>query len=88
MVQANIEEKIIKTLKEDLEFQVDFEDISKDETFIKLGLDSLSYVKLIVLLEEKFGIEFDDSLLNSNEATMQDIIEFIVRTDSSEEDLN
>lgn len=52
--------EIIETTKEFLseEFEVDIEDIQPDNNLQEtLDLDSLDYVDLVVVLEEKFGFK-------------------------------
>jgi tyrocidine synthetase-2 len=40
--------------------------ISPEDDFAKLGLDSISFIKLMADIENKFGIEFEDEILNNN----------------------
>lgn len=42
-------------------------EIKDDDKLSSIGVDSLSIVEIIVGLEEKFNIEFDDSELNSEQ---------------------
>lgn len=37
-------------------------------------LDSLNFIRLVVLIEDEFGIEFDDSMLNYNEFADYDLL--------------
>ncbi|MCT0500553.1 MAG: acyl carrier protein [Lactococcus cremoris] len=42
-------------------------EIKDDDKLSSIGVDSLSIIEIIVGLEEKFNIEFDDSELNSEQ---------------------
>jgi len=39
-------------------------DLEKNDNLTKLGINSMSFVKLIVMLELEFGLEFDDEILD------------------------
>jgi len=54
------------------------ESIETCDTLVSIGIDSLRMVELIVTLEDKFGITFDDSDIDSNLLkTVNDIIELV-----------
>lgn len=51
---------------------------AEQELKADIGLDSLSLVAVIVGLEEKFGIEFDESDLDPNKIIrVQDLVELV-----------
>lgn len=55
-------EKIIKILNANIEnIEITLKDIKEDLTL--LGMDSLSFVRIVVLLEEEFECEIPDSKL-------------------------
>lgn len=60
-----IEEKIKKIVTNCLRSP---RNISKNTNLINVGLDSLSFVKIIVSIEDLFGIEFPDTKLIISEA--------------------
>ena len=65
-------EKIVAIANDFLinEFEVDADDISNDAHFKKtLGLDSLDYIDLVVVIESNFGVKL-------GEADFKDIITF------------
>lgn len=57
-------EKIIAIANDFLvnEFEVDGDEISNDENFKKtLGLDSLDYIDLVVVIESNFGVKLGEA---------------------------
>jgi acyl carrier protein len=46
------------------DYSRDIESISLDNELIEIGVDSIRFVKLIVLLEESFDIRFENKVLN------------------------
>ncbi|MNW40286.1 Acyl carrier protein [compost metagenome] len=54
----NISERVASIIQDTL--QVSRSEFAQTENLIELGMTSLSFVKLIVLLETEFNIEFDD----------------------------
>jgi len=55
-------------------------DIQTDDALVDLGIDSLSIVEILVILEDKFGVEFDDSQLNPDElTTVKNVIDLVGR---------
>lgn len=62
----NTIEKVKELIKELLSDGIEIE----DETLLKeAGINSLSYIKLIVSLEDEFDIEFEDSELGKFETS-------------------
>lgn len=71
----NIHHSVISIIKEILEFN---KEIDLDESLGKIGLDSLNSVSLIVMLEDRFDIMFNDSeLVFENFLTVNKIIETV-----------
>lgn len=54
----NISERVASIIQDTL--QVSRSEFAQTENLIELGMTSLSFVKLIVVLETEFNIEFDD----------------------------
>jgi acyl carrier protein len=49
-----------------------------DSDFSSIGLDSLTFIQLIVVLEETFGFEFDDEvLLITGFPTVKSMVEYV-----------
>jgi len=53
-------------------------DITMDASTSNIGLDSIAFIKIVVLLESEFDIEFEDDMLSINEfPTIKTIFEYI-----------
>lgn len=69
-------ETIAATLSESLEIPV--ESIRFDAPLSELDLDSINFVKLVIILEMEFNFEFDDDkLLISEFPTVQSLVEYV-----------
>ena len=60
----NITQAIREILASNEAFGGKAEQISEDDSLFDLGLDSFGSVQLILALEERFNVEFPDSLLH------------------------
>jgi len=56
--------------------KMSFDDVQADLNLEASGLDSFARIELILVIEEKFGIELSDSE-SANVATIDDIIKII-----------
>lgn len=54
-------EKIKQIVREVTEEDVD---VKLDSEFKGIGLNSISFIRMVVAVEEKYGIEFDDEYLD------------------------
>jgi acyl carrier protein len=77
-------EKILNQLKEiiaeELDVNLTTEEIDENASLFEegLGLDSVTVVELIALIEEKLGIQFSDAELNpDNFTTLRVLADFI-----------
>lgn len=71
-IKKEVEKIIIETLESD-------SPISINDNLNEQGLDSMKSISLIVLLEEKFNIEFDDSeLILENFIYLEKIVKSIL----------
>lgn len=57
-----LEKRILETIKNNLEIKVD-RDLTPEDNIEELGINSLSFIDVIVGLEEEFNIEIDDDRL-------------------------
>ena len=81
-----IMEQICELINENLKLEVDAIDIGVDDSLISLGMDSLSFIRLITALEMKFDIEIDDKYLFIEAInTKNKIVEMIERTMKNDE---
>ncbi|HEY5588711.1 MAG TPA: acyl carrier protein [Candidatus Paceibacterota bacterium] len=73
-----MEEIAKKTVNVICEFAVIKDDVTFSEKLSNLGIDSLKMVELIVALEDKFSIQFDDSKLDPIQlSTVEDIVDLV-----------
>lgn len=69
-------EKVIKILAEVLEKSED--DIQNMGSFSDMDINSLNFIKIIVLLEDMFEIEFDDNYLSYEKfSTIDSMVDYI-----------
>lgn len=72
-----MEDKIIDIIKSECALD---EEITIDTKISDLSLDSLSFISIIVEIEDTFNIEFDiDTLDTKTWNTVGDIIEYVMR---------
>lgn len=75
MLSEQVKKEIIKII----EFITDKELIDISGNWFDIGINSLEYVRLIVGLEEKFGIEFSyDFYENYENQHIDDIVNYIL----------
>lgn len=61
-----IEKKIIKILAENFSEDTNIEQIGLDDDLKTLGINSITFIKVIVLIESEFGVVFEDENLDFN----------------------
>jgi acyl carrier protein len=61
----SIEATLIKILNQNITAKK-IDHIEADEKLEALGINSITFIKIIVVLEKEFGIEFDDEDLDVN----------------------
>ena len=56
------------------------EPISLKSSLFDMGINSISLIKIIVMIEQEFGIIFrDEDLVNENFETVNDLLDYIIR---------
>lgn len=76
-MNEKISEEIITFLKLKIVENGDIE-LNENTPFLNIAINSLQYIQLIVLLEEKYGFEFDDEgLLISYFKNIKQLAEYI-----------
>jgi len=74
----NIESKIREILAEIIEFQIPVSQICVYDELKNWGVDSVSYIKMLVSLEEEFLFETDEDFLAYNSLpNIKAIIEYV-----------
>lgn len=59
-IEAKLKQIIIDTLKDDIAL----EHLNLEDKFEELGINSVIFIKTVVMIELEFNIEFEDSDLN------------------------
>lgn len=57
-----LEERVFKIIKDNLEIEID-RDLEPDDNIEDLKINSISFIRIIVGLEDEFNIEVDDDRL-------------------------
>ncbi len=69
--------KIIEIVKKNLSYS---KDINKSNVLEDIGIDSLTFIKIIIEIENEFSFEFEDSAVSLYAfSTMQDLIEYVYK---------
>lgn len=75
MKKGEVSQQVLKAVQE---VAGDAIEIKKDTEFKSIGLDSLSFVKVVVSLEDELDFEFDDEYLDYKEFdTVEDLCECV-----------
>lgn len=76
-IKVQLKQTIIEVL-EDISMMAD--QIGDDSVLVECGLNSLYFVKLVVRLEEKLHIEFDDDYLDIKKfKTFHDLADYVLK---------
>lgn len=59
------------------EFELEPDSMSHEETMQGLGLDSLDYIDMIIVLENEFGFRLEDKSVISDIRSLNDVYDFI-----------
>lgn len=74
----NMETKLRSIIENNIDLIVPIDDIGTEDDLSVLGINSVSFIKLVVEIEQEFDIEFeDDSLDFNNLKTIKDINDYI-----------
>ena len=60
----SIEERVKKLLVNNAELSKGFDEITNDEDLSLIGMNSITYIKIIVAIEDEFDIEINDEDLD------------------------
>ncbi|MCD1260593.1 acyl carrier protein [Paenibacillus athensensis] len=84
-MSEDIKERVITMLRENLDDVGGLESIHPDADLSALGVNSMTFIKLVVAMEMEFGVSWDDEDLElSNFLTVNNIIDYI-QSSSAEE---
>ncbi len=73
--EHEIEARVKTIIRASIDIQIQEDRINLKNRFSDFGIDSLLYIKIVVLIENEFGLKFDDDALNME--TFPDIQSFI-----------
>lgn len=75
----DIQEQLLDILNTNVEFDTQIDLNNMDEKLAELGMNSLTYVKVIVSIEDTMGIEFDDDkIVEYDEWTFNSLKQYII----------
>ncbi|WP_270166351.1 phosphopantetheine-binding protein [Paenibacillus sp. SYP-B4298] len=60
--EAAIHKTLLEAIQEHQLFEVDVEHIQPEDNLIDYGLDSIGFIKIIILLEKLYHIHFDSDV--------------------------
>ena len=63
-MNSDIEKRIRCIISNHIDISVPIDNVGPDDDLTDIGLNSISYIKLVVLLEKEFDFEFNDNELN------------------------
>lgn len=71
--------KIIEIIVENGELQENKPNITVQSALSEIGISSFEFIKIIVVIEVEFGVEFEDDKLEANNfVTIKDLVEYIM----------
>lgn len=72
------EARIRRIMKENIELTADVDEIKLDDVLVNYGINSITFIKFIVLLENEFDIQVDDENLDYTKmSTLSSLISYI-----------
>ncbi len=82
---SGMQKKIVEVIASNMD-EIYSGEISLDMDFSNIGLDSFTFIKIVVNLESEFDFEFDDEmLLNTVFPTLKTMVEYVESKISSKE---
>ncbi|RCX09097.1 acyl carrier protein [Anaerobacterium chartisolvens] len=83
-----IEKKLIKILSENVKFGDQAGNLSSKDNLEVLGINSVSFIKIAVEIENEFGFEFEDEDLNMEKfPNIGTIVEYVNTRQLSKDDI-
>jgi acyl carrier protein len=81
---GQIEEKIKGILAVNLENKITAKQINRNDELKDFGINSISFIKIIVGIETEFGIEFADEDLDTDRfQTVQSLVDYVKKKELS-----
>lgn len=77
----NIRERVINVLKENLGEESNIDSMHPDEDLSVLGVNSVTFIKLVIAVEMEFGIEWlNEDLGFQSFSTINKIVEYVLNS--------
>lgn len=77
-MSQSTEARVRTVLKEEMGLATDVDEIKLGNELAQYGVNSISFIRAVVVFEKKFNIEFDDENLDFNKfSTFGDLISYI-----------
>lgn len=74
----NLENKLKEVMKKTIDLAIPIEQVSTDSQLLLIGINSFLFIRLVVVIENEFGFEFDDECLDYNKfKTLSDLIIYV-----------
>lgn len=77
IMNNEIKEKVIEEFINCVNPSLDTAEVESCEKLEELGLDSLNFIKLVMLLEEEYGVEFDPMATPEEFEELEKIVRYI-----------
>lgn len=72
---SELEIKLANIIKDNTNYGGSIEEINDDTSLWDIGINSLTYIKILVVIEDEFNIEFGDDFLDVKEInTFKDLV--------------
>lgn len=76
-MENDIESQIIDIFKSNTEFEYSFDE-AIDKPLLSIGINSITFLKIVVAIEVAFGIEFEPTNLDINKfSNMRSVVAFV-----------
>lgn len=63
-MENSLEKRVLNIIKANIDLEDSIEEIKLDDDLLLLGINSLSFVKIVVALENEFNMEFNEDDLD------------------------
>lgn len=74
MKNEEIRKKLFEVISNTLELENISQYITQEGVFADINIDSITYIKVVIAIEDQFGIEFDDDMLDFEQFNSVDVL--------------
>lgn len=73
-----IEERVRKIVQSHVKIADAIDEIVIEDNLIEMGIDSITFIKMVVALEAEFGVEFNEGVLDIKQyPTIQSLVSYL-----------